>query len=64
MDNGKLMTGFGFTDVENNTHKIPSATELRLVDVNAALVGGEYPSSAVVGIATGQLRLVSGRDVI
>lgn len=64
IEKGKLMTGFGLTDVDNNTHKIPSATELRLVDVDAALVNGDYPSSAVVSLTKGQLRLVSGRDVI
>lgn len=65
IDKGKLMKGFGFTDADNNVYKILTTSKLRLLDVDATPnASGEYSTSDVVGLSTGQLRLISGRDII
>lgn len=65
LDQGKIMTGFGFTDVDKKNYKIQSTTELRLLDADATPDrNGNYSSSDVVRLSEGQLRLISGKDII
>lgn len=65
---GRLMTGFGLTDVDNTNYKITLSEDLfniRLVDVDAQPNSdGEYNVSDVVYLTRHQLRMVSGKDVI